>query len=289
MKKKRKSKIGLIILLVLAALLIWFGIWFYNLFSGFYDLEDDVDVIPKKPAGDQVNILLMGIDTFEMEDSRTDTLMVASFNKKTGHAALLSIPRDSRVEIPGRGLDKINHAHAFGGIPLTVETVENFLKIDINYYVRINLQGFENIVDLIGGVEMEIEPAVAEAVWGLQSGYQRLNGTQAVGYVRVRYIDNDFGRIQRQQKFLMAVADQALNSSNILKMPSLLEALGENAKTNIPPFELTSLGNRLLRLQLDEVEQAYITGSDAMINGIYYLIVDEENVQQTLRDLRIKS
>lgn len=284
-KKKKKSRVGLLFAIAFLAGMFWLGAWFYNLFSEFYNIEG---VAARRPTGDRINVLLMGIDTFTLEDSRTDTLMVASFNTRTNDAALLSIPRDSRVDIPGRGLDKINHAHAFGGIPLTIETVEQFLDLEINYYVRLNMHGFEKVVDLLGGVEIDVEPEVAAGVRGLHSGRQMLNGSQAVTYVRVRHMDNDFGRIQRQQKFLMAVADQALDGSNIARLPAFIDALGDNAKTNIPPLELTRLGNRLLHLDLDEVDQAHLTGTDAMINNIYYLIVDEEHVQEVLRELRIK-
>lgn len=253
-----------------------------------YRPDPDPVLSPENPDG-RVNILLLGIDTFQIEGSRTDTIIIASYDPKTREASMLSIPRDSRVNIPGRGMDKINHAHAFGGIPLTVETVESFLDLKIHYYVRLNFQGFQDMVDILGGIVIDVEPSVARAVPGLEQGVQRLDGEKALAYVRDRKTSGgDLGRIERQQKFILAVLDQAFSVSNLRNLPHFMDMLGANFKTNIPFMDITRLSLHLLRLDLEEVEKGYIPGQGQYINGIYYLIVDEEGTRRLLKELNIR-
>lgn len=201
---------------------------------------------------------------------------------------MLSVPRDTYVEIRGHGRDKINHAHAFGGIPLILETVEKFLGLEMNYYARTNLQGFEAIVDLLGGVVIDVEPEVARVEPSLRSGSNRLSGEEALAYVRVRKVGTDFGRIQRQQNFLLALARQSLNASNITKIPRFVNLLGDNFVTNIPPLKMPELGKRLLDINLDTVKRGYLPGQGTHINGIYYYVVDEAGKQKMIEDLNIR-
>lgn len=262
--------------------------FFQKIYSTDLDMEEGQPP-PKKPNSSRVNILLLGIDARGGDaHSRTDTIIVLSVDLKTREAAMLSIPRDSRVEIPGYGVDKINHAHAFGGVALTIETVEKLLGVPINYFARINFQGFQAMVDALGGVTLEVEPEVAQYIPGLDAGWQRLNGEQALDYVRQRNIpgtNGDFGRIQRQQKFLLAVGRNVGSVNNITRIPSFLSALGDNLRTNIPMAEMTRLANALLRVDLEEVRQGYLPGQSRMINGIYYWILDHEAKEAMLQEM----
>ncbi len=287
--KKWIKRMALVLICVLLVLGGWAAYRVYFFMQEIYSLDANGETLePKPPEGSRVNVLLMGIDTYKPEGSRTDVLMLASMDTDTGEAVMLSIPRDTFVDIPGRGGDKINHAHAFGGIPLTVKTVENFLDIEIHYYARINMQGFEDMVDIMGGLEIEVEPEVARAERELESGLQVLNGRQALLYVRERKVSGgDFARIERQQKFLLAFARQSLTLDNVTNLPQFMEELGQNFRTNVPPVEMLRLGHQLLRLDLDTVEREMIRGTGGHRGGVYYLFTEEEEVRSLLRRLNI--
>ncbi len=258
-----------------------------DIYSQDYAGEDEVKSKPLE--GTRLNVLFIGIDTYEQEGSRADVLMLLSLDTDTGEASMLSIPRDTRVTLPGRGEDKINHAHAYGGIPITVQAVESFLELDVNYYARINMQGFKDLVEIIGGVTIDVEPEVAQAEETLEPGVQHLDGSQSLEYVRERKVSGgDFARIERQQKFMLALASQTLKPANILKMPEFMDKLGANFRTNIPLGQLTKLGYQVMRLDMDEVERDRVRGNEAIIGGVYYLIPDQLQVQEQLREMGIK-
>lgn len=287
----RAAKVLYAVLIVLFIILLIASYYFYSLMQNiFCSAQDGTDYVSPRPPqkNKNINVLLLGIDADSTVGSRTDTIMVVSFDPGGEEAVMLSVPRDTYVNIEGYGYDKINHAHSFGGIPLTLETVEKLLGLEMNYYARINLQGFEAIVDLLGGVVIDVEPEIARVEPSLRSGSQRLSGREALSYVRVRKVGSDFGRIQRQQEFLLAVARQSLNAANVTKMPRFVNLLGDNLITNIPPLKMPQLGQKLLRINLDSVKSGYLPGEDAYINGIYYYILDEAGTQQLLRDLNLR-
>lgn len=207
----------------------------------------------------RIAILLIGADKRPRDVGRSDTLLVLFLNPQTRHMALLGIPRDLRVEIPGHGRDKINHAYAFGGPPLTRRTVGGFLARDIDYHAVIFFQGFETAVDALGGVWLDV-PDVERNGRGmnyddnagnlhihLRPGYQHLSGNQALGFVRYRKSnaaglgDSDEARSGRQQQFLRAMADQHLRAASL---PGLLAAgriVARNVETDISPAEISEL------------------------------------------------
>lgn len=248
--------------------------------------------IPPKEASNRLNVLLLGIDArTPNERSRTDTIILLSMDRKTKEAALLSIPRDTRVNIPGRGMDKINHAHAFGGVALTIESVEEFLDVPVHYYARLNFEGFKDVVDALGGVTIDVEPRVARERPALRGmvGVHKLNGEQALDYVRFRKdAEGDIGRVKRQQVFLRAIARESLQLSTVLKAPNLLDKLGENLRTNIPAIESITLGRLLLDVDLDRAPTAMIPGKGQYINRISYWIPDLEETEEVLVELGLR-
>ncbi len=247
--------------------------------------------VEMRQSGNKLNVLLLGIDVQGNEPSRTDTIIILSIDKKTKNAVMISIPRDTRVNIPGRGLDKINHAHAFGGVKLTVAAVEEFLEIPIHYYARINFPGFKDIIDVLGGVTIDVEPNVAGLTPDLRgkSGVQKLNGEEALAYVRFRTdSQGDIGRVKRQQKFLQAVFRNSLQPSIILKAPSIWDKLGENFRTNVPVWEAAILGIMMLSLSLDELPMAMIPGKGQYINHISYWIPDLDKMEEAFEDLGVR-
>lgn len=255
-----------------------------------YEYEAEEAVLPERSYNyPRTNILLLGIDARSPGGrSRTDTMIILSFDENTGKAALLSIPRDSRVNIPGIGLDKINHAHAFGGVPLAIKAVESFLDIPVHYFARINFKGFEQIIDSLGGVTINVETHVANNSNVLQPGEQRLNGAQALTYVRDRRGDNDIERVKRQQKFLKAMAKETVRVKAIALAPRLLADLGENFRTNMPVMEMIRVANLLIRIDLDTIPQGVIPGEGQMIGGVSYWIVDTTQTEKLLVELELK-
>lgn len=216
----------------------------------------DAGVVQKPLPGRRINILIMGLDKPEnglktVVDVRTgvnrsDVLILASFDPKTKGIGFLSIPRDTLVNIPGYRSDKINAAHAYGqaekqprGPALAIQTVKAFLDVDINYYVRTNVDGFSRIVDLLGGVtidvpkDMNYDDPVQNLHIHLKKGRQRLNGEKAMEFVRYRGAMGDIGRIEDQQIFVKAVLKRLLNPLIVFRLPTLSRELSKLVDTNM--------------------------------------------------------
>jgi len=236
---------------------------------------------PLYSSQDVLNVLLLGIDQRENEPARADTIILASINVRDKTVYLLSIPRDTRVDIPGKGVTrKINYAHAVGGAELTVKTVENFLRLPVHYYVETNFAGFSSIIDLLGGITLNVEERMylPEEGIDLKAGLQKLNGHDALSYVRWRGDgQGDIGRIERQQKFFRALADQALTFSTIWKIPDLLEELNKHVETDMPLPKMVSLANRFRDVKSIRLEASIVPGrADDTSYGASYWIADQK-------------
>lgn len=229
---------------------------------------------------DILNILLLGVDQRENEPARSDTIILASLNLTDKKAYLLSIPRDTRVAIPGRsGKTKLNHAHAYGGPDLAVDTVEDFLDIPVHYYVETNFDGFEGIIDILGGITLNVEYRMDVPLENidLQPGLQKLDGHDALSYVRWRDDGTgDIGRIKRQQKFFQALSDQAMQFSTIWKIPELLGEINKHVKTDLSLTKMVTLGNKFKDLENIQLETIMVPGAPEDINGGSYWIADED-------------
>jgi LCP family protein required for cell wall assembly len=247
---------------------------------------------PKDQPREKINILLLGVDARDINHpGNTDSITILSIDKKTKDVAMLSIPRDARVEIPGRGVDKINSAYPHGGFNTTIETIENFLDIKIDYYILINFEEFENIVDTLDGIYVDVEPSTAASVPELngKSGFSRLNGEQALAYARFRFDSaGDMGRVKRHQKVIQGIIDEALKPSNLVKAPTILNQLRENMRTNILPYDTVVLEKFVQGFKLDKARIAVISGNYTTINGIVYLIPDNETNEKIVTELGLK-
>jgi len=163
--------------------------------------------------------LLLGVDgeTDSYKGKRSDAMIVMSVNSGEGRLVLSSVPRDTLVYIEGKGFDKLTHAYAYGGAKLTVKTFEENFDIDIQNYFTINFKAMRDMVDLIGGLELTLTDAEAKhmgdyyAAWGLSGGTQVLDGAEVLAYCRVRKIDSDYKRNDRQYRVLMAIYDEVKN------------------------------------------------------------------------------
>jgi LCP family protein required for cell wall assembly len=204
--------------------------------------------------------------------------LVLTVNPKTESMKMVSIPRDTRTEIIGRGMqDKINHAHAFGGVDMSIPTVENFLDIPIDYYVKINMQGFKDIVDAVGGVQVNNKFAFSSSGYNFAEGNISLDGEAAFSFVRMRKQDprGDFGRADRQKQVVHAVINKGASFSGLTNMDSILGAIGGNVKTDLSSNEMIDITQNYKEARHD-LEVLQIEGSGTTIDGIYYFQVPDE-------------
>lgn len=229
------------------------------------------------------NIVVLGVDerAEEHDTGRSDTLFVVMFDQEKKNISLLSVPRDTRVRIPGHGWDKINHAYAYGGRELTQETVEELLGIRIDNYVMVDFNGFKGLVDAIGGIDINVEKDMYYYdEWDgfkvdLKKGPQHLDGETAIQYVRYRDEEGDIGRIKRQQHFIMAVYEKITSADMLLHVPGLAKQLTSMIKTNLPVGDMMDIG-RALHSMVKEggLSMATVPGTPQYIDGISYWLPD---------------
>lgn len=195
---------------------------------------------------DIVNIMLVGQDARPGEPAqRSDSMILMTFNKKTGQITLTSFMRDQYVQIPGYGNTKLCHAYSYGGMTLLNSTLNHHYGIEIDGNVTFNFEGFKEIIDMLGGVEITLTEAEANALnqleskqnWGLTAGTQRLTGAQALRYARLRHIDSDFQRTERQRKVILSILE-AYKNCELTDLLKILEETMPLITTNISKSEI---------------------------------------------------
>ncbi|MDD4601391.1 Transcriptional regulator LytR [bioreactor metagenome] len=280
-RKSRKRRTFTILLILLAFLAVTAASYF--LFSSALDKN----TTPRKGAAlitaqDKVNILVMGVDQRDGDVGRSDTMFVVTVDTKTKSVSMLSIPRDTRVRIPGNGWDKINHAYAEGGHKLTQQAVEGLMGIPIDYYVKINFNGFQKIVDAVGGVDIDVEKRMYYEdpydgdglVINLKPGVQHMDGETAIQYVRYRDAEGDIGRIQRQQKFIKAMFNEVASPSVITKIPALIREVGATIETDLSTSEMVNFAQILNDAYKKGLKTDMVPGKPAYINEVSYWLPD---------------
>lgn len=232
-----------------------------------------VDLNSKEPF----NALILGVDERPNDSGRSDTIIVLSVNPAKHKALLFNIPRDTRTEIVGHGTeDKINHAYAFGGVDMSIRTIEQFLGIPIHYYMKVDMEGFARIIDLVGGVDVNNPFAFDYDGMRYEKGNIHLDGSAALGYSRMRYDDpkGDLGRNERQREVLKSVFQNSLQVSSVINLQSVLEELGTHVRTDLTFDEMKELLFEY-RSDLGTIDTVEIQGKGEKIDGIYYYIVDQ--------------
>lgn len=254
-------------------------------------LDDSASGSPEIDLPQRMNVLLVGTDKRPGEArARSDTIMVASLDRSSGRIAVLSIPRDTRVNIPGHGFDKINAAHAYGGIELTRQVVSELLGVDLPYYVETDFNGFVEIIDTLGGVTIDVERRMyyPEENIDIRPGLQRLDGEDALGYVRYRYYPNgDVDRTEHQQKFLVALAQEVLQVKTIPKIPQLLPQLYKNVNTNLPLSQGLQLASVAAKLDPSLISTATLPGSFLDLPGVSYWVADPKKTKGMLDSMLV--
>lgn len=239
--------------------------------------RDPAGALPDWQGRERVNILLLGIDYRSGDEGlpRTDTMIVVTVDPVSKSAAMLSLPRDLWVYIPSHGMNRINSAYEQGevqrrgnGPQIAARTVSDFLGVPIHHYVIVGFAGFEKLVNLVGGVTVDIERPIKDDQYPDEDyairriyqhpGLQRLDGEAALWYVRTRHSDSDFFRARRQQRFLISVRNQAFQLNLLPKAPALLVAAAEAFKTDLPPNELLALAKLAREIDAGRVQARVI-------------------------------
>ena len=267
-------------------------------------ITDEVEEKLTKYDDTITNIALFGIDAEEGEAGRSDSIMIATIDTHNKKLKLTSIMRDSYVNIDGHGLDKINHAYAFGKAQLAIKTLNENFDLNIEDFVAVNFSSLPKIIDKIGGIELDIDSEELEYINSYirnvntinktnspsiaSAGIQHVDGTQAMAYCRIRYTSGgDYKRTERHREVLSKIFEKILSMSPTT-YPSLLNDLLPMVSTNLDGSEVMELGNKILKIGNTTLEQerfprdGYCEGQ--MINGVYYLTFDKETTVNQLHD-----
>jgi cell envelope-related function transcriptional attenuator common domain len=240
----------------------------------------------------KVNVLVLGVDERSGDTGRSDTMFAVTVDTNSHEAALLSVPRDTRVKIPGHGWDKINHAYAFGREKLSQQAAEGLLGIPFDYYAVINFAAFEKIVDAVGGVDIDVEKRMYyrdpydDLVIDLKAGPQHMDGRTAIQYVRYRDEGGDIGRIQRQQKFIKAMLARVTSPSIIVRIPAIIREISGAVRTNMSVSEMLSMAKLLNDAQNKGLRTDMVPGRPAYIDDISYWLPDIVALRQHVAQIQ---
>ncbi|PYZ92570.1 LytR family transcriptional regulator [Salipaludibacillus keqinensis] len=246
--------------------------------------ELEVDMDDREP----VSFLLLGIDAEDSTSGRTDTMMVITVNPEDESMRMVSLPRDTRMEIVGRGVeDKVNHAYAFGGADMAVATVENYFDIPIDYFLTVNMEGFKDMVDAVGGVAVNNSFSFNQSGYEFNEGELFLDGDEALAYARMRQEDSrgDLGRNERQRQIVNGMIREGASLSSITRAESILDAMGSNMLTNLTFDKMIKLQQNYADARHSQ-ETMEMTGDGQRIDGIWYLIVPDEERNRISSELR---
>lgn len=253
-----------------------------------------VDSVLKKHGSGPETTLIMGTDhgsvPGEEGPGRSDVMMLLTIAPGGNYAGFISLPRDSRVPIPGhKGYDKINAAHAYGGPQLAIQTVEAVTGLDVNHYVEINFEGFKQIVNAIGGVRMNIPNAIHDKYAGdVPAGDVVLSGDQALALVRARYDvsavpNGDVDRTKNQRVFIEALLSAVSHQRDPFKVLKIADAVSTSAKTDMSFWKMFTLGRKLQSLKKGgNLETVIAPGQPKVINRVWYYILDTSQFNQIL-------
>ncbi|NLI68422.1 MAG: transcriptional regulator LytR [Bacilli bacterium] len=260
------------------------------------DIHNPVDVIDtsltkkKLSRTEPINVLLLGIDAEGDQVGRSDAIMVMQLDPTNDEMTIVSIPRDTRTEIVGKGFeDKINHAFAFGvnecGVPcganMAIATVENLLDINIDYYVSMNMDGLVELVDELGTITVNNNTAWSDGTYDFPEGVIEMDGKKTKAYVRMRKQDpsGDFGRTQRQRKVIEGIIQKGASVGSLPHLTGMMDVLGKNMSTNMDFDDMKALFSDY-RDTRKNINEYMMQGNGTMIDGIYYLIVSDDEIQK---------
>lgn len=248
-----------------------------------------------EPLRGKQNILIMGVDSNgkqadPFDGTRTDSIMIVSIDKFGKSVNAISIPRDSKVFLAGgKGIDKINAAHALGGKDLAIQTIERTFGIRIDHYIIVNFSGVKDFVASLDGIKVNVEKRMhyIDRAGGLYidlyPGYQTLNPDQAEGYLRFRHdAVSDLGRMGRQRWFVKGVVEKLKSPAVISKIPDIIQSAQKNIRTDMNAYELTKLIAMSKQIDMDNIQMATLPGKPSNHGYISYWILDPDKTQNII-------
>ena len=255
----------------------------------------------RKPFGGKshVNILVLGLDDGQGGQGRSDTMLLIHVDTEARRLAALSIPRDTRVPLADGRFAKINAAHARGGPRLAAHAVAHLTGLPVDYTLRTDFAGFSRLVDLVGGIDLDVERAMDyEDQWGhlqihLKPGMQHLDGAKAIQYVRFRKSGgrrgpgdgSDISRIARQQKFVEAVAARCFLGANLVRLPEIVREGHRDIRTDLAATDLLFVAGLAKEIGPERLKLLTVPGTTAVIGGQSYWLPSERELPKVLRQL----
>jgi len=231
-------------------------------------------------------LLLFGVDSKAGEPARSDTIMLMRFNPGTRTVNQLSIPRDTRVQLPNGSVDKINAAMFWGGPSAAVQTVEEFTGIPVNHVMIVDFKGFPRLVNAVGGVDMRVPKTISTVAGAsgrtvvFKEGMHHFDGKYAMLYVRIRYADDDIHRAQRQQAFVQALQKKIAQPSNISKLPEIGKKFMSGVATDLTTNEILQLG--YLKWRAKGGRKIVMAGTPGWEGGVAYVFPPDQAAKDKL-------
>ncbi|WOS95998.1 LCP family protein [Nosocomiicoccus massiliensis] len=295
-KKKRKLFKKIFVLLIIAVIL-FIGFMIFKLFSLSNDINQPLDREYSEYRDNKVSYLkgepfsvaIFGVDSDSERGlsggERSDAIMLLSINPKEKKTMLVSIPRDTRTEIVGYDtFEKINHAYAYGGPEMAVNTVENFMGAPVDHYVAMNMDSVKHLIDSVGGVKVKSNGTfTVKGIDFVEGETYKMDGDTALKFIRSRYEEGsggDNGRQERQQLVLESLATKMLSPKGLLHINSVFDTLGDNVKTDLSSREISLMALRYYGAKKN-VERVQLEGEDAVLNdGLWYFIPYDESINE---------
>ena len=308
-QQKRRIRWGLLVgglvgFLLMAIVLFWGTVWAINIF--FKATPEQTPAMKEDPLmtdarlNENINVLLLGVDDGDSEAAatepkRADAMMLVSINPAINTISVVSIPRDTKVLLPGHSTpEKINAAYSYGGTLTAKQVVSQLLQVPVHYYALANWQGFIEVIDLLGGVDIYVEKDMyytdpyADLVIDIKQGYQHFDGETAGKYVRFRSDElGDIGRVQRQQHFMKALAGEVLTFTNLGKMSSLVATVDKHLETDMDTMTMLKIINSVKLFGDEPIKSCVLYGEFDDSTGISYWATNKQYVQKTLDELGI--
>ncbi|OFI07208.1 putative transcriptional regulator YvhJ [Clostridium acetireducens DSM 10703] len=292
----------LIILIITTASLFYFYLKTFNNKSQVG--EGEINTTPIESSSDNVNILLMGVDIGDpkansnLDPKRTDTIILVNYHPMEKKINIVSIPRDTLIYLKGNR-QKINVAHALGGPGYLIDSVQQLIQVPINYYVKLDYKGFREIINSIGGVDIEIknnmyydDPAQNLSINFKKGEVAHLDGKKAEEFFRWRknndgtgLAEGDIGRIKNQQEFISKVLEKIKSPLIITKIPSILTTIPKYVETNMEPEHIVKYGYAFMKVEKENINMTILKGHTKYINGSSYFIYEKEKNKELIRNL----
>lgn len=299
-KKMSKKKLAIIsVFFILLVAILGGGLYVSSLLSKINKVdikEENLGMTDVSAMGDVSkiqNIALFGVDS-KTDKGRSDSIMILTLDQLNKKMKITSIMRDSYVDIPGKGMDKINHAYAFGGPELAIKTINENFGLNINKFITVNFDSLGAIIDSLGGVQLKITEEEVSKIPGINSnGVHTLTGEQALAYARIRYAKGgDYQRTQRQRNIIQSIYE-SFRYTELSDYPKLISSFLPHVTSNMGSSELLSVGTDFYKTISSGLEQERFPkdgeGKGTTINGIYYLQYDLNKAKEDMQKYIFKN